>query len=149
MKSPGVEMYVCLDLPSASVRSSLFAVIAELREHAEPYKQLEFAFKMPMVVEIGERPERWECELHLRAARAQRFFPTFDGTLSVTPLGENACELWLQGSYTPPGGRAGKLLDDIALHGIAERSLRRFVEEIAAGLKREVAKGPPAPEEPT
>lgn len=59
--------------------------------------------------------------------------------LSLTSVGEDQSELWLQGHYTPPGGRAGRLLDDMALHGSAQKSLGELLNGIARGVTRAAA----------
>lgn len=147
MNGVNVQMYVRLPLAASTALRALSTVIAQMRDHAEPYKDLEFAFHLPMNAEIDDRPERWECGFKISTLREERFFPCFDGMLSLTPVGEDQSELWLQGHYTPPGGRVGRLLDDTVLHGIAQKSLGELLDGIARGVTRAAAAPLRPPEE--
>jgi len=86
---------------------------------------------MPTEVRVVDRPTRWEFGLSIRAASNEGIFPKFDGTLSLTPVGKHAAELWLQGRYAPPFGAIGALLDRTVLRHAAERSLTSFLRRIA------------------
>ncbi len=72
------------------------------------------------------------------AASAQAFFPAMSAELRVYPLSAEETQLDLIGSYTPPGGRLGSAADAIAGHRIAEASVHRFLEEIAARLSADL-----------
>lgn len=89
---------------------------------------------MPTALHVVDRPSRFEFGLSIRAASNEGIFPTFDGTLSLSPVGRNAVELWLQGSYAPPFGAIGELLDRTVLRHAAERSLTSFLRRIADDL---------------
>ena len=86
---------------------------------------------MPTQVRVVDRPARWEFGLSIRAASNEGIFPKFEGTLSLTPVGKHAVELWLQGHYAPPFGAIGALLDRTVLRHAAERSLTSFLRRIA------------------
>lgn len=146
MSDTSVDMYVSLGVPAAAARGALASVIADLRAHVEPYRDLEFAFTLPMAIEIEEHPQRWQCSLHVRARRNERFFPTFDGLLSISPVGEDACELWLQGAYSPPAGRLGQAIDATVLDGIAKTTLRHFLQTVADGVGNAATGKPRTPE---
>ena len=62
--------------------------------------------------------------------RTRDFFHTFEGTLSITPVATHS-ELWLQGTYDPPFGFFGALLDRTVLRHAARRSLQAFLQRIA------------------
>jgi hypothetical protein len=88
---------------------------------------------VPIVVAVEEHPERWESALTVRAASDEGFFPTFTGTLSVSPNGRR-CELWLIGEYHPPFGSIGAALDATVLRHAARRSLQALLSRIAADV---------------
>jgi hypothetical protein len=83
------------------------------------------------------------------AAKNPGLFPAMEATLSVFALSSTETQLELEGTYTPPMGSVGKVLDDAVGHRLAKASVTRFVEEIAGWL-RETLVAPiatPAPEE--
>jgi hypothetical protein len=86
---------------------------------------------VPTEVHVVDRPVRWEFGLSMRAASNDGIFPSFEGTVSLSPVGRHAVELWLQGSYAPPFGAIGALLDRTVLRHAAERSLTSFLQRIA------------------
>ena len=79
---------------------------------------------------MEDHPVRWEYALAVRSASDEGFFPTFAGTLSITPVGGTS-ELWLQGAYKPPFGAIGALLDRTVLRHAAQRSLQSFLLRLA------------------
>jgi hypothetical protein len=85
-----------------------------------------------------------ELELRWRAARAPGLFPAMSATLSVYPLSSRETQLDLQGRYTPPFSVVGVALDAAVGHRIAQASVLRFVQDIAAQLAKELAEGQPA-----
>jgi hypothetical protein len=143
-----VEIYIPLDLPPITVRDALMRVMRSIGEREEPYRDITLALdvrgpghaqlRVPIETTVVNRPGRWECGVHIEAAQAERFFPTFDGTVSVTPDGGKESEIWLQGQYETPGGIIGKGLDATVLHGFAENSLREFLSWLAGEVKTEV-----------
>lgn len=73
-------------------------------------------------------PMTWE------AAQAPWLFPRLDGLLGVSRVGPELCQLWLEGSYRPPLGRPGQLIDHALLYRVADATIRRFLEHVARGL---------------
>ncbi len=148
MSGTPVELYVRLDLPPVTVRDAVMHVMRAIGERDEPYRDITLAIglsgpgnaqvRVPIDTTVSNRPGRWETGIHLEAKQHERLFPTFDGTLSVTPDGGNESELWLQGSYEPPGGLLGKGLDATVFHGVAENSLKEFLSWLAGEVKAEV-----------
>ncbi|HTA38601.1 MAG TPA: hypothetical protein VK760_05975, partial [Candidatus Acidoferrales bacterium] len=67
----------------------------------------------------------------IAASDGAKFFPTFEGTLAVSPVGTSACELWLQGRYDVPFGALGAAIDATVFKGTAKRSLTNLVELLA------------------
>ena len=66
-----------------------------------------------------------------RAADADVLFPVFAGELQAAVLPEGRCELDLVGSYQPPLGPVGELVDRLVLHRVAGQALSRFLERVA------------------
>ena len=64
--------------------------------------------------------------------------------LIVAPLGSTRAQLTFRGSYDPPLGPVGEVLDRALLHRVAESSVKAFMDRIANALSR--AEDPPAPE---
>lgn len=61
-------------------------------------------------------------------------FPKMEADLAIEPLGSDLTQLSFQGSYTPPFGAAGLLLDKWALHRVAEASVKNLVDRVAKAL---------------
>lgn len=149
MNGTPIELYVSLELPPVTVRDAVMKVMHAVGEREGRYRDLTLSIELkipggghvsvPIEADIVNRPGRWECAVHIAAAKSEKFFPTFDGTLSVTPDGGREAELWLQGSYVPPGGALGKGLDATLLRGVAEDSLREFLSWLADEVKMTVA----------
>jgi hypothetical protein len=150
VKATPIELYVQLDLPPVTVRDATMKIMRAIAQHEVPYQELTLSVDLnmpghshvavPIEAEIVDRPDRWECRIRIAAAANEKIFPTFDGTLSVTPDGGRQSELWLQGSYVPPGGAVGKGLDATLFHGVAERSLREFLSWLAEEVREDVAR---------
>lgn len=150
MTGSPIEMYIRLELPPITVRDAVMHVMRDIGLHESKYRHLMLSVDLnipghgeiavPIEATVQNRPGRWECAVHLEAAKSERFFPTFDGTVSVTPDGSKEAELWLQGQYVPPGGVVGKGLDVTLLRGVAEQSLRDFLTWLAEEVKEEVVR---------
>jgi hypothetical protein len=68
-------------------------------------------------------------------------FPVLDARLRVEPIGPGASRLSLAGTYQPPLGALGREIDGAVLHGVAEATLRDFVEGVAGRLSRRATTG--------
>jgi hypothetical protein len=92
----------------------------------------------PVEVLRGVLPLRW------RAARGHLLFPTVDGQLEIAALSLHPprVQVTLTGSYDPPFGAAGSLLDRAGPHRVAEAVVHRFVREVAARLEAVVGTAP-------
>ena len=53
----------------------------------------------------------------------------------IEPLGPDLTQLTFQGSYTPPLGLPGRLLDRWVLHRVAEANVKNLVDRIAKALR--------------
>lgn len=63
-------------------------------------------------------------------------FPQLDADLELLAAGPSATMLRLSGSYRVPLGSAGRLLDGVLLHRIAEASVTDFLERVSQRLER-------------
>ena len=93
---------------------------------------------------VSGRPissETTRLHLEWEAAKAPRLFPLMKGDLSAYALTATETQLEFSGQYQPPLGVLGGAIDALAGHRIAEASVHRFVTDIAAYLREELAKG--------
>jgi hypothetical protein len=88
-----------------------------------------------------------QLEIAWTAATAAGLFPSMEATLSIYPLSAHETQLELDGRYRPPLGVVGNALDAVVGHRLAEASVLRFVQDVAARINRELgATGARAPE---
>jgi len=74
--------------------------------------------------------------LEWEAATTPRLFPLMRGQLVAYALTRTETQLDFSGTYEPPLGVVGITLDAIAGHRIAEASVHRFVDDVAAYLRQ-------------
>ncbi len=74
--------------------------------------------------------------LEWEATTTPRLFPLMRGELAIYPLTRTETQLDFSGMYEPPFGALGKTLDAIAGHRIAEVSVHRFIDDVAAYLRQ-------------
>jgi hypothetical protein len=79
-------------------------------------------------------------ELEWEAAKTPRLFPFMKAELSVYPLTSTETQLNLTGSYEPPLGVIGSVIDSVVGHRIAEASVHQFITDIAVYLRSELSK---------
>jgi hypothetical protein len=70
------------------------------------------------------------------AANTPRLFPLMKAELSIYPLTATETQLDFSGHYEPPFGVAGKAVNAIVGHRIAEVSVHRFVSDVAGYLRQ-------------
>jgi hypothetical protein len=75
-------------------------------------------------------------ELEWQAAKAPALFPVMRAELTAYPLTSTETQLDFSGVYEPPLGPVGTALNAVAGHRIAEASVRRFIEDVAAYLRQ-------------
>jgi len=91
-------------------------------------------FRKAAVVEVGSvQGDADGCVVDIawRAASFAPLFPVFAGRLSIRTR-----SLHLAGSYAPPGGGVGLLVDRTVLHYVAQRTASWLLDRLAAELER-------------
>jgi hypothetical protein len=63
--------------------------------------------------------------------------PSFGGTMTTKALSDSTCRLMLGGTYSPPGGLAGRAFDAIVGHRIAECTLEDLLERLGESAAAE------------
>lgn len=150
-KTNPVELHVSVALPGALARDAMMRILKAMTDRTPPFDHVTLSLglrdlqvpidadvSVPVHTDAELRPQRWESTFEIEAENNQRFFPRFHGTISVTPSGRSACELWLQGNYDAPMGALGEGIDTTLLRGAAERTLTRFLEWLAGEISRDV-----------
>lgn len=69
-----------------------------------------------------------------KATGAESLFPRLDADLIVAAVGDQMTQITLRGSYKPPLGPVGELLDRALLHHLAEACVKNFMDRIQAAL---------------
>lgn len=87
-----------------------------------------------------------QLNLTWKSKRRPGLFPEMTGSLWAYALSPRETQLELIGSYDPPLGLLGDAIDAIALHRIAEESVRRFITDVASYLRAELSDEPAAGE---
>ena len=72
---------------------------------------------------------RWEA-----SGPGGQLFPVLDADIRLTPDGEQATLLTMAGSYRPPLGSLGGVLDRAVLHRVADATIRNFLAEVATAI---------------
>jgi hypothetical protein len=86
-------------------------------------------------VDARSTPSTW-LALEWEAASQPAWFPLMKANLSVYPLTRTETQLDFWGFYEPPFGTVGKAINAVAGHRIAEASVHRFIDDVAAYLRR-------------
>jgi hypothetical protein len=90
-----------------------------------------------------ETPGQWlVIPITWRATGASQLFPALDGKLTVQPRGLHSSLLWLGATYQPPLGAVGQEVDELVMHGVAEATIKDFVERIGVRLAELAASRP-------
>ncbi len=74
-------------------------------------------------------PLRWEA-----TGAAGELFPVLDADLILTRHGDERALLALTGSYRPPFGRAGVILDKAIMHRLATATIRSLLGTLSAAI---------------
>jgi hypothetical protein len=85
-------------------------------------------------------PPLTRLQLEWEAAKLPRLFPFMKAELTVYPLTATETQLDLSGSYEPPLGVLGSVIDSVVGHRIAEASVHQFIKDVAVYLRAELSK---------
>jgi hypothetical protein len=145
-----LRYYVELDLPAEQVQSTLLdsptswlpALADGAAERAEPLlaevgvgpSGLRIARQV--TVRLG-KPVQFPSKLSLPMTwePGGRLLPRLDGELELGTLGTHRTQLAISGRYDPPLGTVGRTVDRIALHRVAEATIKDFLDRVAAVLQ--------------
>jgi hypothetical protein len=86
------------------------------------------------VAEPRRRADDLVVPIRVTAAGPSSLFPRLEADVELAPLGPDLCQLTLRGSYKPPLGAVGALIDRALLHRVAEAAVKDLVEQIARRL---------------
>jgi len=73
-------------------------------------------------------PLAWE------ATGTPGLFPKLEADLIVATVGPELSQIAMRGTYAPPLGPLGRVLDRAVLHRVAEASVKGFVDRVARSL---------------
>src|SRR5690242_6226017 len=93
------------------------ALALNLEELRAPFEAM-ISVPVHMRFEPGEGRNQWRVQIC--AATAPRLYPAFDGYLTLVDAPSSGSELRLEGQYTPPVGKVGRVIDAALLRGIAQ-----------------------------
>jgi hypothetical protein len=82
-------------------------------------------------------PGRLVLPLTWLATGPASLFPAFEGELEVGALGSGWSQLVISVNYRPPLGAVGETFDRLALHRVAEATIKDFLDRAAARLADE------------
>ncbi|MEO6025956.1 MAG: hypothetical protein ABIR79_03715 [Candidatus Binatia bacterium] len=85
-------------------------------------------------------PRATTFSLEWEAARRPRLFPLMHAKLAVYPLTATETQLELVSRYDPPLGVIGAAVDALVGHRIADATVHRFLNDVAAHLRQTLAK---------
>lgn len=84
-------------------------------------------------------PRVTRLQLEWRASSIPVLFPVMKAELAIYPLTATETQLDFSGVYEPPLGVVGKAVDAVIGYRIAQASVHRFINEVAAYLRRKLA----------
>lgn len=79
--------------------------------------------------------DRSRLPLTWAATGAPGLFPKLEGEIVLAAVGPALTQLTLQGTYQTPLGAVGLTLDRVLLHRLAEATVKRFVDDLAAHIE--------------
>lgn len=145
-----LRYFVELDLPTEQAEAALLdapttwlpALADGAVERAEPLLagvgigQGNLRVARRVTVRLGQ-PVRFPSKLALpmRWEPSGWLLPSLDAELELGPLGTRRTQLALSGNYEPPLGTVGRTADRLALHRIAEATIKDFLDRVATRLQ--------------
>lgn len=92
-------------------------------------------------ISVGSARNRQDAvvvPIHWEATGVTGLFPVLDAELEFCPVGPEATQLSLWGTYDPPLDGFGIRLDHMIFHRVAEATVRSFLRKLADGLQAAV-----------
>jgi hypothetical protein len=149
-----VECMRSLAVPGPLALEAMLDILGSAARHEAPYANVTLSLGLeqirvstpgeiaiPISLDADPQPQRYSCDVTIRAMSAAGFFPRFRGSISVSPLRDSGSELWLQGEYAVPLGSLGNVVDETLLNGVARASLDRVLgwlgDEIASQVQHD------------
>jgi hypothetical protein len=150
-----MRYFVELPVPAAQVESVLLgsptAWLPGLAEDARLHGRdllAEAGFATPVgVVARGVKvtlgravrfPSKLAMPMSWQPIEGEALLPDLDADLEVGPLGPRRTQLGINATYTPPLGALGRTADWLLLHRVAEATLKRFLDQVAERIIRQV-----------
>jgi len=84
-------------------------------------------------------PLETRIDLKWSAVGSPALFPTMTAQLVMYPLSSKETQLDLRGTYEPPFGPLGVVLNALVGHRVAEASVHQFITDVAERLRRDLA----------
>ena len=133
---------------SAEVESALLALLHDNPELAGiAYRQAEElkarvgpgprGFAKTVRLELGSPirgPGDTRIPITWVATGVRGLFPRLEGEMVVSEVAPELTQLVFRGSYDPPLGPVGEVLDRVLLHRLAEASVKHFVDGVIAAV---------------
>ncbi len=101
------------------------------------YKQVKLELGQPQL-RIGAN--RMLMPVSWRTSGGPPLFPVLEGHLEVEGAGPEQTTLSLKANYQPPLGRLGRIADRTVLRGLAQATVKDFVERLAGELGVQIRK---------
>jgi hypothetical protein len=79
-----------------------------------------------------------------RSASVAGLFPSMDADLEIASLGDQRCQLAMNGRYRPPMRSLGRALDRALLSRVAEATVKDLLDRVRDRILREAASATPA-----
>ena len=151
-----IYYFVHLDRPFGEVRGQLLGVLSGLdgmaaaayREGEEIRARIGLG-ESPSVaktvrLEVGEpvgEDETMLLPIVWEATGTPGLFPRMEAEVVLAALGPVLTQLSLRGSYRPPLGPIGRVVDRALLHRVAEASVKGFVDRVARTIEGAIVSG--------
>lgn len=150
---PKVELETQLSVPVVPARTAASEIIHEMG--ASSGKWMDFSLYAMLkdlglpdvgyvaipanIDDIGETFEpRHEIRFRLCARRSPDAFPKFTGGIGIDSNGPSSSIMWLAGEYDAPLKGLGALVDQFFARGVAEKSLRYMLGDLAEEIQAKV-----------
>lgn len=144
-----IHDFVCIDAPAHAVAelvqsgSEWLAPLAVGAYHegqtlllrAGPGESGALAKRVRMTVgQSRSREDTVVVPIHWEATGITGLFPVLDAELEFAPVGPDATQLNLWGTYDPPLDGFGVRLDQMIFHRVAEATVRAFLGRVAESV---------------